>query len=183
MLYFDFQLLFSGAEVCGEKILPSTTQHAHIMSEAKKQKVERAEGVSGADIALIQNVLNRVMLSMDDGDGAAFASCFTVDGTCHVNINQAHKTGPQELAGLAVFLHAKFKTCRHWEGNVCVSAGAQAGLAINTSYWKALDGGETVSTGIHRDTLVFANGQWLVKSRVIVHTWTKAGGHTSHPEA
>ena len=97
----------------------------------------------------------------------------------------------------------RFRTCRHWEGNVCLTAGAEAGTVTNVSYWKAMDGGECVSTGIHRDTLVLngpaaASGgattgatasaisvfagtaderKWRVQSRVISHTWTKAAGH------
>ena len=41
-----------------------------------------AGAITGSDIASIQNLLNRVMLAMDDGDGAAFATCFAEDGTC-----------------------------------------------------------------------------------------------------
>lgn len=49
--------------------------------------------------------------------------------------------------------------------------------ATNVSYWKAMDGGEIVSTGIHRDRLVLLDGVWIIRHRVIDHTWTKAGGH------
>ena len=150
------------------------------MSAAKKQ---RGEPVSGADIAVIQNVLNTAMVGMDsavaDG-GSLFASCFAADGTVDILINGARKQGTAELAALAVFLNTKFGTCRHWEGNVCVSANDD-GTASNTSYWKALDGGEVVSTGIHRDTLVRTgtgtSSTWVMQARVIEHTWTKAGGH------
>ena len=133
--------------------------------------------LSGGDIAEIQNVLNRVMLAMDDGNGAAFAACFTPDGACDVIISGAHKAGPSELSGLGVFLHEKFPTCRHWEANVCVTV-TEAGV-MNKSYWKAIDGGEIVSTGIHEDILMKVGGKWLIKARVIRHTWTKAGGHIS----
>lgn len=131
--------------------------------------------ISGEDIAVIQNLLNRVMHAMDDGDGPAFAACFTADGTCDILLNGAHKSGTAELADLGVFLHAKFPTCRHWEGNVCV-VGTVTGAA-NKSYWKALEGGDVVSTGIHEDQLVLQNGEWLIQARTIRHTWTKTGGH------
>ncbi|CAM9267586.1 unnamed protein product [Ectocarpus fasciculatus] len=133
--------------------------------------------ISGGDIGEIQNVLNRVMLAMDAGDGAAFAACYTPDGTCDVIISGSHKTGTSELVGLAVFLHEKFPTCRHWEGNVCVTETEEG--VTNKSYWKAIDGGEIVSTGIHEDILMQIEGKWLIKSRIIKHTWTKAGGHIS----
>jgi hypothetical protein len=134
--------------------------------------------LQGADIAKIQNLLNSVMVAMDKGDGAAFAACYCPDGSCDVIINGAHKSGTTELAALGVFLHDKFPTCKHWEGNVCVTANA-GGNASNFSYWKALDGGEIVSTGIHEDQLVCCDDVWLIQHRVIRHTWTKAGGHIS----
>ena len=49
--------------------------------------------------------------------------------------------------------------------------------ATNVSYWKAMDGGEIVSTGIHRDRLVPLDGVWVIRHRLNDHTWTKAGGH------
>ena len=134
---------------------------------------------TGAEIALVQNVLNRVMLALDDGDGEAFAGCFTPDGTCDVRLNGAHKEGADELAALCEFLHSKFATCRHWEGNVCVTAGPD-GTLKNVSYWKAMDGGTCVSTGVHRDTLVHSEtAGWQLKARVIEHVWTADGGHVS----
>jgi hypothetical protein len=136
--------------------------------------------VPGADIAEITNVLNRCMLAVDQGDGRAFSSCFTHDGTCEVVVSGANKAGHAELAGLCMFLHEKFPTCRHWEGNVCVT-GSVLG-ATNRSYWKALDGGEVVSTGIHEDQLVRPDDVWLISKRVIRHTWTKAGGHIPEPK-
>ena len=48
----------------------------------------------------------------------------------------------------------------------------------NTSYWKALNGGETVSTGRHLDIFIRKGDRdWLCKKRVIEHTWTKEDGH------
>lgn len=136
-----------------------------------------AEGPSGADVALVQNLLNRVMLALDAGDGAAFAACFTGDGTCDVRLTGTNKAGARELGALCEFLHRKFSTCRHWEGNVCVSAAA-GGKLSNVSYWKAMDGGTCVSTGVHRDTLVRSGAKgWLIEARVIEHVWTAAGGH------
>ena len=47
----------------------------------------------------------------------------------------------------------------------------------NCSYWKALEGGETIATGRHIDFFVqSSNGLWLCKKRVIQHTWTKTDG-------
>ena len=134
----------------------------------------------GADIAEIQNTLNRAMLAMDRGDGNAFAACFHAGARCFVRISSAQAEGPDALAALCRAIHAKFPTCRHWEGNVCVTpdSSGHPDLCTNESYWKALDGGECVSTGLHRDTLrKGADGTWKIAERAILHTWTKAGGH------
>ena len=48
----------------------------------------------------------------------------------------------------------------------------------NLSYWKALNGGDTVSIGRHLDSFVKSkDGNWLCKHRVIQHVWTKEDGH------
>jgi len=151
------------------------------------------------------------MVKMDSGDATGFADCFTEDATCEVLLTGTQKTGRGELEGLCAFLHEKFKTCRHWEvsntafvdnkqltlhcftvscakGNVCVDVqflegpdGDKVENVTNTSYWKALDGGQVVSTGIHRDTFRLCGSHYLIASRVIDHTWTKEGGHREVP--
>ena len=51
----------------------------------------------------------------------------------------------------------------------------------NTSYWKALNGGEIVSVGRHLDVFVKrSDGIWLCKRRVIQHVWTKEDGHIEY---
>ena len=148
---------------------------------AREAGGERLPGVSPLEVACVTNLLNRVLLAMDRGDVATFASCFAAAGRCEVAISGAVAEGHEALAALCKGIHTKFCAgpdmfCRHWEGNICVSEGSAGGLT-NTSYWKALNGGEVVSTGIHNDTLVNINGEWKIAERVITHTWTKANGH------
>ena len=164
-----------------------------LLSEATAHFL-RSTRLAGADVAEITNTVNRIMMAMDAGDGDAFAASFTEDGVCEIAINGARAEGRDALRKLGIGIHAKFAHCRHWEGNVTVRRSA-AGELTNISYWKALDGGEVVSTGTHYDTLVQervstgAKGgllamlgvkgghfEWLIKSRRIVHTWTKAAG-------
>ena len=129
--------------------------------------------ITGDVIAQCTNTLNKVLIAMDLGDGDMFADCFTADGVCRIAINNTHKTGTTELAGLGKALHAKFSKCKHWEGNVCILA-SDTNTVTNRSYWKAMDGGECVSTGIHEDSLrLQADGQWKIANRIITHTWTK----------
>ena len=137
---------------------------------------------SGARIAAITNTLNRAMVAIDDGCGATFASCFTAEGRCEVHLTGAVAEGPAALAALADGLHAKFPGCRHWEGNVVVTDASLA-TATNRSYWKALEGGDVVSTGIHEDALAVEGGDWKIASRRILHTWTRAGGPVPPPAA
>merc|ERR1711894_312912 len=95
------------------------------------------------------------------------------------------KTGHQEIEGLCKFLNQKFASCTHWEGNVVLkrkqsnqTAENQDYEICNKSYWKALHGGETISTGRHIDTFIkTSDGHWLCKHRIIQHVWTKEDGH------
>ena len=127
------------------------------------------------------NCLNQIMLAMDNGDEQAFASAFDPAGTCRVRIMNKEFTGESELAGLCATLHAKFKGMRHWEGNVCIQRDLEANPIrfLNTSYWKAMDGGECVSTGMHEDVLKYdeVTGTCVIQNRIVTHFWTKAAGH------
>lgn len=118
------------------------------------------------------------MIAMDEGHGAAFAACFTKDAQCDVSLTGASAVGTDELANLAVAIKQRFHPARHWEGNVTINQdGVNGETATNVSYWKALNGEETISTGIHLDTLRNENGEWLIEKREIKHTWTKECGH------
>ena len=133
--------------------------------------------VSGEEIALATNVLNDNLNQMDLGDGAGFAACYAENGTLRVCLTDGTCRGRVEIAAMGEKLHEKFSLCKHWEGNVCVKRG-EDGKLTNHSLWKALNGGEVVSTGTHDDVLVKQeDGSWLIESRVIKHTWTAAGGH------
>ena len=51
----------------------------------------------------------------------------------------------------------------------------------NSSYWKALNGGEIVSIGRHLDVFIkTSDGNLLCKHRVIQHVWTKEDGHIEY---
>ena len=133
-------------------------------------------------VPLATNAVNQIMIAMDAGNEDAFAGQFTETGTCHVIVMDRTFEGTSELKGLCKTLHTKFKGVRHWEGNVCITQ-EEDGLT-NTSYWKAMNGGECVSTGMHKDILECDGETCKIISRTIIHFWTKAGGHiTSAPPA
>ena len=132
--------------------------------------------VSGVTIALVTNCVNKVMLSMDtgEGEGEAFASCFTVDGRCEVKIMGKVYEGREELKALGLQLYTKFRPATHWEGNVVVEATGVDNEVTNRSYWKSIINGECVSYGTHYDVLVKVDGpEYKIKSRTITHTWVK----------
>ena len=136
----------------------------------------------GTAIPLATNCINQVMLAMDAGDEESFSNQFTEDGACTVKIMGKTFTGTDSLMELCNTLHTKFKGVRHWEGNVCLTQneGSVGGSEwVNRSYWKALNGGEVVSTGLHEDKLVCNadTGAFKIVTRTINHFWTKAGGH------
>lgn len=131
-------------------------------------------------IPLATNCVNQVMLAMDAGDEETFARQFTEDGACTVKIMGKTFNGTDSLKELCNTLHTKFKGVRHWEGNVCLTQNeGSLGEWVNRSYWKAMDGGECISTGLHEDILVCDadTGTFKIVTRTITHFWTKAGGH------
>jgi hypothetical protein len=127
-------------------------------------------------VPLATNTINSVMIAMDEGDEELFASCFTDSGTCTIKLANKTFTGKEELKTLCTSLHNKFKGKRHWEGNVCIRQG-EPGVLTNTSYWKALDGGDIISTGIHRDIIECDGETCKIVSREIIHTFTQEQGH------
>jgi hypothetical protein len=144
--------------------------------------------VTAEEIALVTNTLNTVMIAMDTGDGNLFASCFTEDGACEIPLTKAPNPtqGTEALVALGAELHAKFPKAKHWEGNICIrranrgEGGVKKDVLRNTSYWKAMEGGEVVSTGEHDDILINVNGEWKIEYRIISHLWTKARGFISN---
>ena len=136
----------------------------------------------GKDIAEIQNLLNSVMVYMDTGNSAEFSKCFVENGTLRIVLANSLSSGREAIAKVCDSLHNKFckapTYCKHWEGNVSLTAGVNGSIE-NVSYWKSVSGGEILSTGIHRDVLQRnpGSGKWEIQTRIIEHTWTKAGGH------
>ena len=162
----------------------TTHQYSFVDSGHHRSTLHHLPNMSSMELAsfgsvivpLATNTLNSIMIAMDEGDAALFASCYTPDGTCTIKLANKTSTGTEALSALCMGLHNKFKGVRHWEGNVCIRQ-PEPGVLTNTSYWKALSGGEIISTGIHKDVLECDGETCKIKSREIIHTWTKEGGH------
>jgi len=141
--------------------------------------------IPGNIIASVTNTLNSVMIAMDsDDDGSNFAAHFTDDASIEVVLTGKTFRGAGEIAGFARFVHAKYPTAKHWEGNIALSSWASESVpqsVRNKSYWQALEGGSSVSMGLHDDFLVAEKDLagtwfWKIQKRLIVHTWTKDKG-------
>ena len=74
-----------------------------------------------SDILNIQNVLNRAMIAMDNGDEDMFASCFTPNASIDIVVAGLSKSGSESIKELARNIHKRFSPCQHWEGNICVT--------------------------------------------------------------
>ena len=101
-------------------------------------------------IPVATNVLNTVMIAMDSSDAELFCPASRTAGPARFK-SPIRRTRARRSCANSAWRSPKIRGVRHWEGNVCLQA-TDEGLT-NTSYWKALDGGEIVSTGIHRDVL------------------------------
>ena len=147
--------------------------------------------VSAATIVQVTNTVNKVFHMQDSGDGEGFARCFAKNGAS-CTVEKANKTwsGEKELISLGMWLYNTFtvaKGCRHWEGNVYVTAltpedAAALGHPVavrQISYWKSLSGGDVLSSGTHEDILVPNDAdtsgddkEWVILTRIIRHTFS-----------
>jgi len=129
-----------------------------------------------ADIASIQNLLNKFVLALDENNGEKLASCFvTKTGQMEIVKTGATLIGREQVGAVVEKIHAKFgPLAQHWEGNVNVTFTDLArNRAYNKSYWKCLKSGEIMSYGQHLDDLMKVDGKWLINKRVIIHQWSK----------
>eukprot|EP00004_Rigifila_ramosa_P004131 TRINITY_DN1453_c0_g1_i1.p1 TRINITY_DN1453_c0_g1~~TRINITY_DN1453_c0_g1_i1.p1 ORF type:complete len:128 (-),score=24.29 TRINITY_DN1453_c0_g1_i1:158-541(-) len=102
----------------------------------------------------ISNLISRFFLHLDSEDFEQFSGLFVPTGTCTVSLMSKTFTGHQELQEFARGIRQRFPNSSHWEANVAIDVDEAAGRAQNTSYWKAVDGAETVSYGKHDDVFV-----------------------------
>jgi len=145
--------------------------------------------VNAHEAFLITNIIHEMFHCMDQGDYKRFGELFTTDAEIEVPKVKVKKQGTQEIEALCKFLHQKFSGCTHWEGNVVLkkklsehkTKSKEVYEICNSSYWKAVKGGEIVSIGRHLDVFVkTCDGNWLCKHRVIQHVWTKEDGHIEY---
>lgn len=126
------------------------------------------------DILEINNCINDYMHCLDEGDGERMATLFTKDGKCEIKKINKTITGRDAIKTFCINLHRKFKSASHFESNVVIKF-ENSSSATNLSYWKAIDGGNIISYGLHKDRFVKDNDDhWRMVHRIIEHTWSKS---------
>eukprot|EP00040_Diaphanoeca_grandis_P019567 m.103328 g.103328 ORF g.103328 m.103328 type:complete len:191 (+) comp27493_c0_seq1:76-648(+) len=131
------------------------------------------ENVTNVAYGKCNVILHSALIAIDECCPGDFAKCFTQTGICEILLTSTKVVGSVALENLCGGLSSTFKGVRHWEGNVCLRE--HDGHLINVSYWKALRGGDIISTGIHVDRFADHGGS-AIAHRIIAHTF--AGGKT-----
>lgn len=122
-----------------------------------------------SDQLAIQDLYARYNHAIDSGNGAAWANCFTADGT-FASATGTFK-GTEQLAGFGTAFATRMKA-RHWTNNLVIE-GADGG-ATGTCYLMLLRLGNQenptgiLTTAIYKDKLTNAGGGWKFTSREVV---------------
>jgi uncharacterized protein (TIGR02246 family) len=117
------------------------------------------------DVVAIHQLYSAYCLACDDGDGPAFADCYTSDG--FVEMGGSPTAGSEKLAEFAESVVKRFPGIRHAVANVYAEGDGDdaSGRAYLRTYSA---GGEDVfkgMTGRYRDVLRRVDGKWRFAER------------------
>jgi len=118
------------------------------------------------DITAIHQLYSAYCLAADDGDGAAYSSCFTPDGS--VGGMGRPVSGHERLAKLGAGFSVTTPGVRHVVVNVHADGdGDEAqGRAYLIAYAAGAGGSKLLTTGRYRDRLRRIDGRWLFAERL-----------------
>jgi uncharacterized protein (TIGR02246 family) len=121
------------------------------------------------DELAIHRLYARYCHAIDDGDGPAFAECFTADGALDGGLGEPI-AGHEALAGFATAVATGMAGIRHQATNVLVDGDGDAatGRAYLFCYLAGAEGNQVVTTGRYTDTLRKVNGEWRFEQRRFV---------------
>jgi uncharacterized protein (TIGR02246 family) len=121
--------------------------------------------LSNADVTEMHQLYAAYCLAVDDGDGKAFSSCFTEDGS--VDTGGPSISGTDQLESFAEGVPASVPGIRHVVSNVhVVGDGDDAqGRAYVIAYSAAGGKASLLITGRYRDSLRRVDGTWLFAKR------------------
>jgi uncharacterized protein (TIGR02246 family) len=124
-----------------------------------------SNSLSTADRLEIQDLYGRYAITIDDGDAAGWAACFTEDGRMTVG-DQFDFNGRQQLAEFATGHAAAAKgATRHHFTSITVT-GSDAG-ATGRAYALMTFGGEVTAGMSYVDELVTEDGAWRFAKRTV----------------
>jgi ketosteroid isomerase-like protein len=107
--------------------------------------------------------------AIDDGDGTAFAACFTVDGSLDVGYGDP-VVGTESLDGFVGGVAQMMPGMRHQVTNLTLDGDGEAatGRAYLYTYRAGANGHEVIMTGRYTDTLRKVDGDWRFGVRSMV---------------
>ena len=119
------------------------------------------------DVLAIQNLAARYNFAVDDGDGEAFAACWTPDGV--FDLGGTVMTGREALGAFAAEVPKRLQKPRHIASNFVIDGdGDKATLRAYVRVF-VLDGEPATAVlrtqGRYSDTLERSDGQWLFATR------------------
>ncbi len=124
--------------------------------------------LSAEDQLAIQQLYARYNHAIDSGNAAAWAACFTPDGTfVSAGGNFAGRPQLQEFAEN----FAKRLKARHWTNNLVIEAaegGAQGSCYLMLLRLAEGTPASVLTTGIYRDTITRSAEGWQFSSRTVV---------------
>jgi len=133
--------------------------------------------LDGKDYWEINNLIHLYFVLLDDGNNDAFAGLFTEDGLLDIPHRGLNLKGTENLKKAVTSTKTKLPNSMHWEGNVVITEENGPNTAKNVSYWRAVDGNDTISMGKHLDEFVKENGNWKFSKRKVLFSWTRESGH------
>jgi len=124
--------------------------------------------LSVEDQLVIQKLYADYCFAIDDGDGPAFAGCFTADGSLDAGYGDP-TVGAEALVAFCEATAQLVPGIRHVVTNVTVSGDADTATArAYVSVYRAGAAGiENILTGRYVDTLRKADGAWRFATRVM----------------
>ncbi|MEJ5221075.1 MAG: nuclear transport factor 2 family protein [Tepidiforma sp.] len=122
------------------------------------------------DQLAIQQLYARYNHAIDSGDGAAWAACFTPDGT--FSSATGTFTGRDQLQGFGTAFATRMKA-RHWTNNLVLEGDGEAATGSSYLMLLRLAPGEQppasiLVTAIYRDELRRTADGWKFASRTVV---------------
>jgi hypothetical protein len=175
---------------CGSS---KSTETKSTASEVHAERVD-TDHLNGSEpghseIAPVINRIHEMSLRWDRGDAAGVAGLFDEQSGNPPTIDYggAVATGRAAIAALCRQEHAEFPGAMHMVSTICVKRlgrPGERGPVVSTAYFEAKAGGETVATGVFRDTFAYSYLERgpILASRAVEFTYSKRPRSNPSPQ-